>query len=122
MMPKLRWVVPGFGATGAAAMAVALWCAPAVAQNNPDNADSYQAGVDLGRTLTDPRQCPGSGIYHGGCVDGVQEHQFDREADQALDSDVSDAKPAEHAPLFSPPPGMFQDPFSKPDNGEPPNN
>jgi hypothetical protein len=123
MMLKFKWLVPDAGAIGAAALAVALWSAAALAQNSSDSADSYQAGVDLGRTLTDPRQCPGSGVYHGGCMDGVQEHQFDREADQALDSVTSsDAKPAEHAPMLSPPPGMFQDPFSKPGDTQPPNN
>jgi hypothetical protein len=122
MMLKLKSIALVLGATGALTAGVALGSAPALGQNTSDNADSYQAGVDLGRTLTDPRQCTGSGVFHGGCVDGVEESQFDRQADQALDSDVSDTRPAEHAPLLSPPPGMFRDPFSKPDGSAPPNN
>jgi hypothetical protein len=93
----------------------------AYAQESHDGADAFSAGVKLGRSLTDPRLCGGSGDYYEGCVDGVQESQFDREADQALDSDLSDAKPPANAPPLSPPADMFQAPFSKPGDPPPPN-
>ena len=120
-MLKLTSLV--LGATAMLSAAVALGPMPAIAQNGTDGATSYAAGVDLGRTLNDPRECTGSGNYRDGCVDGVTEHRFDREADQALGSDFgSDAKPAEPAPLLSPPPDLFHEPLSKPDDGAPPNN
>jgi hypothetical protein len=106
----------------ALAAAVVLGAAPAFAQDDSNGAYAYRDGVKLGRTLRDPRQCTGSGDFYGGCVDGVQESQFDREADQAMDAVTSDAKPADHAPVLSPPADLFQQPFSKPDDGQPPNN
>jgi hypothetical protein len=122
MMAKRKSAALAFGAMCALAATLAFGTAPALAQTASSGADSYKAGVDLGRTLLDARQCTGSGDYRDGCVDGVQESQFDRQADQALDSTVSDAKPAEHPPLLSPPPDLFHDPFSKPGESGPPNN
>jgi len=107
--------------SGILSMAAAVGSAQAFAQESHDGADAFSAGVKLGRSLADPRLCGGSGDYYEGCVDGVQESQFDREADQALDSDVSDAKPPPKTPLLSPPAGMFQDPYSKPGDPPPPN-
>lgn len=121
MMPKLNSVAFA-GAMAALAAPLALGLAPAFAQNDTSLADAYRAGVDLGRTLHDPRQCTGHGDFYDGCVDGVTESRFDQEADQALDGELRDAKPAEPQPLLSPPPGMFQDPFSKPGDSAPPNN
>ncbi|HTT83235.1 MAG TPA: hypothetical protein VMF67_07125 [Rhizomicrobium sp.] len=119
---KLKSVAPASIALCMAALFVALGPAPALAQKiDTDPTDAYQAGVDLGRTLYDARQCTGSGEYRQGCADGVEESQFDRQADQALGSDASDQKPQQPAPLFSPPDGMFQDPFSKPSDDGPPN-
>jgi hypothetical protein len=54
-------------------------------------------------------------------VDGVQESEFDREADEAIRSGTFDAKPSGRAPLLAPPPGLFQDPYSKPGESQPPN-
>jgi hypothetical protein len=122
MMLKSRPVMPALGAMSALAAVVMLGAAPALAQSDSNGAYAYRDGVQLGRTLRDARQCTGSGDFYGGCVDGVQESQFDREADQALDSATSDARPADHAPALSPPPDLFQQPFSKPDDGQPPNN
>jgi hypothetical protein len=85
--------------------------APAFAQTASGSAASYGAGVDLGRTLHDPRQCTGSGDFRQGCVDGVTESRFDQEADQAFDSAFSDPKPVQPAPN---PPG-------KPGDSAPPN-
>jgi hypothetical protein len=99
-----------------------LGAAPALAQKDSNGAYAYRDGVQLGRTLRDARQCTGSADYHQGCMDGVQESQFDREADQALDNATSDAKPADHTPELSPPSDLFPQPFSKPDDGQPPNN
>jgi hypothetical protein len=120
MIAKRKSAALAFGATGALAALVAFGPARAFGQTS-SGADSYRSGVDLGRTLFDARQCTGSGDYRQGCVDGVQEHEFDRQADQALDSELSDAKPAEHQPLLSPPPDMFHDPYSKPGESGPPN-
>jgi hypothetical protein len=95
----------------------------AFAQDSRDATDDFSDGVKLGRSLNDPRLCSGSGDYHQGCVDGVQESQFDREADQALDSQLTDTtRPEANAPVLSPPAGMFQEPFSKPGDPTPPNN
>ncbi|HEY3637565.1 MAG TPA: hypothetical protein VGK90_05380 [Rhizomicrobium sp.] len=102
--------------------ALALTSAPVLAQKTSDPADSYMAGVDFGRTLLDARQCTGSGDYHAGCVAGVEESRFDREANQALDSTVSDEKSDGSKPAVSAPADMFQDPFSKPGDAAPPNN
>jgi hypothetical protein len=101
--------------------AVALGSAPALAQDAKNGAEAYRDGDMLGRTLHDPRECGGSGEYHGGCVDGVQESEFDREADEAIRSGTFDAKPSGRAPLLAPPPGLFQDPYSKPGESQPPN-
>jgi hypothetical protein len=122
MLPKFKPGALAPRAAGAIAAVVALGLAPASAQNNTSAADAYQAGVDLGRTLHHSWECTGSGVYHEGCLDGIDESRFDREADQALDGSGSDAKPADPAPLLSPPSGMFHDPFSKPDESQPPNN
>jgi hypothetical protein len=124
-MAKLRTLV--FGVAGILASVAALAPQMAVAQSNPNpnpsDATTYAAGVDLGRSLLDPRQCTGSGEFRDGCVDGVTESRFDKEADQALGSDFgSSAKPAAPAPVLSPPPDLFHDPLSKPDDGTPPNN
>jgi hypothetical protein len=108
-------------ASGVLFMAAAAGSAPAFGQDSHDGADQYSAGVKLGRSLTDPRLCGGSGDYYEGCVDGVQESRFDREADQALESELSDTKPPAGAPLPSPPPGIFQEPFGKPGDRPPPN-
>jgi hypothetical protein len=94
---------------------------PAFAQNDSP-AETYAAGVKLGRSLQDARQCTGSGEFHGGCVDGVQESQFDRQADQAMDGVTGEIRPDQRAPVLSPPPDLFHQPFSKPDDGSPPNN
>lgn len=120
-MVNLKSVALALGATGALTVAVALGSAPAFAQNDPNGADAYMAGVDLGRTLHNSRQCGGGGDYHQGCVDGVLESQFDREADQALSSGTFDAKPSGNTPLLSPPPGLVQDPSGKPSDSQPPN-
>ena len=121
MMAKSRSIALALGVTSVLSAAVALGSAPTLAQDAQSGAEAYRAGVKLGRTLHDPRECGGSGDYHGGCVDGVEESQFDREADQALSSDTIDAKPSERTPLLSPPPGLFQDPYSKPGDSQPPN-
>jgi hypothetical protein len=121
-MVKLTSVALAFGVAGALTATVVLRSAPAFAQDDPIGAEAYRAGVALGRTLHNSRECGGSGDYHQGCVDGVEESQFDREADRALRSDTSDAKPYERAPLLSPPSGLFHDPYSKPGDSGPPNN
>jgi hypothetical protein len=125
-MPKRSFVACAFAGMSALTMAVAVMPAPALAQNEagktPNVADSYSAGVYLGRTFLDARQCTGSGDYHQGCLDGVEESQFDRQADQAMDSIPGEAKPAEAQPILSPPAGMLQDPFGKPADSGPPNN
>ena len=120
-MTKSRSIALALGMTSVLGAAVALGSAPTLAQEAQSGAEAYRAGVKLGRTLRDPRECGGSGDYHGGCVDGVEESQFDREADQALSSDTMDAKPPERAPLLSPPSGLFQDPYSRPGDSQPPN-
>ena len=99
----------------------AVTAVPALAQTDAD-AQAYTAGVKLGRSLQDTRQCTGSGEFRGGCVDGVQENQMDREADQAMDAATADPKPGDGQPVLAPPPDLFQPPFSKPDDGRPPNN
>ena len=111
------------GATGILAAAIAFVPGVAIAQSDRTDAANYSAGVDLGRSLLDPRQCTGSGEFYDGCVDGVTESRFDRQADQALGSDLgSAAKPAASTPLLSPPPDLFHEPLSRPDDGTPPNN
>ena len=119
-MLKSKSVMPGLVAMTVAAVAAGF--TPALAQNDSGPGGTYRAGVDFGRTLHDGRQCTGSGDYHQGCLDGAQESQFDRQADQAMDSVAGDAKPDQSAPLLSPPPDMFHDPFSKPGDSQPPNN
>jgi hypothetical protein len=114
---KFKTLMFAFGATGSVFAA-----APALAQDNMSSAEAYRDGVHLGRGLQNAGQCTGSGDYRAGCIDGVQESQFDREADQAMDSIPDDSKPAPQAPLLSPPAGLFQPPFSKPDDGGQPNN
>ncbi len=110
MTRKSRSVMLALGA------AVLLGAAPSFAQNDSSGGQAYAAGVYHGRTLHDPRQCTGRGDYRQGCLDGVEESQFDREADQAMDSATGDTGPARHMP--SPPPV----PPSKPSDGQPPNN
>jgi len=107
--------------SGVLFMAATAGSPPAFAQDSRDAADQYSAGVKFGRSLKDPRLCGGIGDYYEGCVDGVQESQFDREADQALDSDITDAKAPAKTPLLSPPAGMFQAPIGKPGDMQPPN-
>ena len=114
-MQKFQSMILALGTMGAIAGG------PALAQTDFD-AQAYAAGVKLGRSLQTAAQCTGNGEFHGGCVDGVQESQFDREADQAMDAATSDPKPGERAPILSPPPDLFQPPFSKPDDGSAPNN
>ena len=113
-MSKLHSVVLG------AALFTFVGFAPGSAQTASGGADSYSAGVDLGRTLHDPRQCTGGGDFHQGCVDGVTESQFDHEADQAFDSAFNDPTPAQQTPRSSPPPNV-QNPSSSPDASAPPN-
>jgi hypothetical protein len=120
-MARLESIALVLGVTFTLSVPVALGSIPALAQENPNGAEAYGAGVKLGRALNDPRKCTGGGDYYQGCEDGVQESQFDREADQLLDSDTRGTKPPERAPLLSPPPGLFQDPYSKPGDGGPPN-
>jgi hypothetical protein len=123
MMLKSTSLVLAFGVMGSVALAVMPVVSPAFAQNDPNGAQAYAAGVKLGRTLHNPQQCADSaGDYHQGCLDGVEESRFDLEADQAMDSATGDTKPADRAPVLSPPPDLFPQPFSKPDNGQPPNN
>ena len=121
-MLKIRSSLYAFGAAGAVAAALMSWSAPALAQTAQNGGEAYRDGVRLGRTLFDARQCTGSGDYHIGCVDGVDESRFDREADQAMDTVTGDAKPAANGPLLSAPPDLFHQPFSKPGDGTPPNN
>src|SRR5690348_211402 len=83
------------GVTSALVAVVALSSVPAFAQDDPNGADAYSAGVKLGRTLNDPRKCGGGGDAYQGCVDGVEESQFDRDADKALHSDPSRWKSSE---------------------------
>jgi hypothetical protein len=122
MLLKSRPAMLASGAMSAFAWAAMLGAVPALAQKDSNGAYAYRDGVQLGRTLRDARQCTGSGDFYGGCVDGVQESQLDREADHALDASTGDAKPADHATVLSPPADLFQQPFSKPDDGQPPNN
>lgn len=118
MMLKSRSTLAVFGAALAAIVTVVP--APAFAQTASSGAASYAAGVDLGRTLHDPRECTGSGDYRQGCVDGVTESQFDQQADQAMDSVVSEPKPAQPTPRSSPPLDV-QKPSSNPGGSAPPN-
>ncbi|HEX4160231.1 MAG TPA: hypothetical protein VHY79_17330 [Rhizomicrobium sp.] len=115
-MLKITSLMFAIGAVAAGAMP---WAA--LAQSD-SAAEAYAAGVKLGRTLQDASQCTGSGEFRGGCFDGIQESQFDRQADQAMDRVTDDTRPAERTPLLSPPPDLFHQPFSKPDDGRPPNN
>ena len=109
------------GVASALVAVVALFSVPAFAQNDPNGVDAYSAGVKLGRSLNDPRKCGGRGDAYQGCLDGVEESQFDREADQALRSDTSNWKSSKHIPSLSPPPDLFHDPYRKPGDGGPPN-
>jgi hypothetical protein len=118
-MEKFKFAAFALCVSGILSMAAAVGSAPAFAQDSHDAADAFSAGVKLGRSLKYPRLCGGSGDYYEGCVDGVQESEFDREADQALDSELSDSQPPASAPLLSPPSGMFQEPFSKPGDTPP---
>ena len=117
---KLKPVLFTFVLTSVLVVVVATWAAAAFAQDAQIGAEAYRDGVKFGRTLTDSRQCTGSGDYRIGCVDGVQESQMDREADQAMDATPGDSKPAEHAPALSSPSG--QSPSGNPDGGAPQNN
>lgn len=114
-MATFTSIARGLGAAIALVAAVAQMSAPAFGQAGSDGADNFSAGVALGRTLNNSRKCVGSGDFYEGCVGGVQERQFDQQADQALDSDFPDAKPSAHAPAPSPSPGPAPTP------GEPPN-
>jgi predicted subunit of tRNA(5-methylaminomethyl-2-thiouridylate) methyltransferase len=117
-MLKFKLVTFALGAT--LAFAAVPGAVPAFAQSD-SAAEAYAAGVKLGRSLQDARQCTGNSEFHGGCVDGVQESQFDRQADQAMDRVTDDTRPDQRAPALSPPPDLFHQPFSKPDDGSPPN-
>ena len=119
-MARLQSIALALSVTFTLPMFVAAGSIPVLAQENPNGVDAYRAGVKFGRTLNDSRKCAGGGDYYQGCVDGVQESQFDREADQLLDSDHKDTQPAERTPLLSPPTGLFQDPYGKPGDGGPP--
>lgn len=116
---KLKPVLLTFALTSVLVVVVATWAAAAFAQGVQIGAEAYRDGVKVGRTLTDSRQCTGSGDYRIGCVDGVQESQMDREADQAMDSSSADSVPVEHAPALSSPSG--QSSSGNPDDGAPPN-
>ncbi|HEY3791733.1 MAG TPA: hypothetical protein VGM09_07880 [Bradyrhizobium sp.] len=117
-MTKVKPALSAISATIFLAAVVVPWGAPALAQGGGSDAQSYAAGVKFGRTLFDARQCTGSGEYRRGCIDGVQESQSDREADKAMDSATGD--PAADKSQHTPPPDLFPQSFSRPDDGSQP--